>query len=49
MLYEKDLQKKLWAKTANIVVFLLNRLPIEVLNKKLHLKLSFGTNQIYKI
>ena len=34
MLHEKELPKKLWAEAANTAVFLLNRLPTRVLQKK---------------
>ncbi|PON60646.1 LOW QUALITY PROTEIN: hypothetical protein TorRG33x02_284510 [Trema orientale] len=34
MLHEKELPKKLWAEAANTAVFLLNRLPTRILQKK---------------
>ncbi|KAG8643199.1 hypothetical protein MANES_11G016233v8 [Manihot esculenta] len=34
LLHEKHLPKKLWAETANTVVFLLNRLPTRAVGKK---------------
>jgi transposase InsO family protein len=49
LLHEKNLPKNLWAEAANTTIFLLNRLPTRVLQKKLHLKLDLITNQIYKI
>ena len=50
MLHEKELPKKLWAEAANTAVFLLNRLPTRVLQKKkLHLKSSLVINQICRI
>jgi len=49
MLHEKELPEKLWAEATSIVVFLFNRLPTRVLNKKPHLKAGLGANQIYKI
>ena len=42
MLYEKELLKKLWVEAANTVVFLLNRLPYRVLNKKTPFEGWFG-------
>ena len=42
MLYEKELPKKLRAEAASIVVFLLNRLPSRVLNKKTPFEGWFG-------
>jgi len=42
MLYEKELPKKLWAETASTTVFLLNRLPSRVLNKKTPFEGWFG-------
>lgn len=34
ILYKKELPKKLWVKATNIVVFLLNKLPTKVMQKK---------------
>ena len=42
MLYEKELPKKLWAEAASTAVFLLNRLPSRVLNKKTLFEGWFG-------
>jgi len=42
MLHEKELPKKLWAETANTAVFLLNRLPTRVLQKKTPFEGWFG-------
>ena len=42
MLYEKELPKKLLAEAASTVVFLLNRLPSRVLNKKTSFEGWFG-------
>ena len=42
MLHEKELPKKLWAEAANTVVFLLNRLPTRVLQKKTPFEAWFG-------
>ncbi|WJZ98853.1 hypothetical protein VitviT2T_017352 [Vitis vinifera] len=42
MLHEKELPKKLWAEAANTAVFLLNRLPTRVLQKKTPFEAWFG-------
>ncbi|RVX14987.1 Retrovirus-related Pol polyprotein from transposon TNT 1-94 [Vitis vinifera] len=42
MLHEKELPKKLWAEPANTAVFLLNRLPTRVLQKKTPFEAWFG-------
>ena len=42
MLYEKELPKKLWTEVASTAVFLLNRLPSRVLNKKISFEGWFG-------
>lgn len=42
MLHEKELPKKLWAEATNTAVFLLNRLPTRVLQKKTPFEAWFG-------
>ena len=42
ILHEKELPKKLWAEAANTAVFLLNRLPTRVLQKKTPFEAWFG-------
>ncbi|KAH9724151.1 hypothetical protein KPL70_007382 [Citrus sinensis] len=38
LLHDKGLPKKFWSEAVNTAVFLLNKLPIKMLQKKLHLK-----------
>ena len=42
ILHEKELPKKLWAEAANTAVFLLNRLPTRVLQRKTPFETWFG-------
>ncbi|XP_074356351.1 putative mitochondrial protein AtMg00710 [Apium graveolens] len=42
MLHEKNLPKKLWAEAANTSVYLLNRLPTSVLQKKTPYEAWYG-------
>lgn len=44
MFHQKEIPKKFWTKVANIVVFIQNRIPTQVVQNKLFLKPSLVLN-----